>query len=293
MTAREFIVGTRQQQEWGWKVIVDLFLSGVGATLFLIALILGFVLGMVVGGGLVLAGTLFLLADLHRRRAAWRLVSHPQGSWMTRGTIGISSFAVLAFVHIVYLTLQPNGWTSLGAPWVAGPIWVMVLGIIAGIAALFVVSYTGFLLGSMRAIPLWNSAYIPALFLVSAFLGGLGAIYLLPLNWNGLPWSPALLQNFGIVFVVFELFLLLALIWLANTETIRESVRLLTHGSLRLHFFVGMLGLGLIIPLVVLVLTSVGVGTAWLLPVAGVFLLLGMFFSRYTIVKAGIYVPPV
>ena len=145
----------------------------------------------------------------------------------------------------------------------------------------------------MRAIPLWNSAYIPALFLVSAFLGGLGAIYLLPLNWNGLPWSPVLLQNLGIVFVVFEVFLLLALIWLANTETIRESVRLLTHGSLRFHFFVGMLGLGLIIPLVVLVLTSVGVGTVWLLPVAGVFLLLGMFFSRYTIVKAGIYVPPV
>ncbi len=292
MQAREFTVGTRQQREWGWLMIIDLFLAGTGAALFLIALILGFVLGMVVGGGLVIAGALFLLADLHGRRASWRLLSHP-GSWVSRGTIGILSFAVLALVHILYLAIQPDGWTSLGAPWATGPAWLIVLGIISGLAALFVACYTGFLLGSMRSIPLGNSAYTPALFLVSALLGGLGVLYLLPLNWNNLPWSPAFLQNTGIVLVIFELFLLLSLAWLNHPETTGESIRLLTRGSLRFHFLIGMLGLGLIVPLVILVFASAGAATASLLPIAGVLLVIGMLLSRYTIVRAGIYASPV
>ncbi len=55
MEAREFTVGTRQQREWGWKVITALFLTGIGAGLFLIASVAGFVLGMVVGWILVAA----------------------------------------------------------------------------------------------------------------------------------------------------------------------------------------------------------------------------------------------
>jgi uncharacterized membrane protein HdeD (DUF308 family) len=89
MKTRGFILGTRQQREWRWLVIVALFLTGMGAGLFLLALISGFVLGMVVGVILVLAGSLSLLADLSRRWAAWRSLARPQSSWVSRGTIGI------------------------------------------------------------------------------------------------------------------------------------------------------------------------------------------------------------
>ena len=58
----------------------------------------------------------------------------------------------------------------------------------------------------MSAMPLWNSAYIPVLFLVSALLGGLGVVYLFPLKWNVLPWALPLLQDLGIVLVIIELF---------------------------------------------------------------------------------------
>lgn len=292
MVAREFIVSTRQQQQWGWLLILDFFLAGAGASSFAIALIMGFVPGMVIGGSLVLVGALILLVDLSRRRSLWRLVSRLKYSWLSRGTIGILVFTVLALVHISYLTLQPNGWASLGAPWLAGPVWVMVLGIVTGVVAIFVASYPGFLLGGMRRVPLWNSAYTPALFLVSALLGGLGIVYLSFSSWTELSWSLAFLENLGIGLVAAELFLLLSLL-VIHPETATASVRLLTHGSLRFHFFIGVLGLGLVIPLIILASVYADVGTASLLPIAGVFLLTGLFVLRYIIIRAGIYVSPV
>jgi len=274
-------------------VIADLFLAGIGAGLFAMALIPGFVPGMVIGILLVMAGAGFLLADLSRRQAAWRLLARPQSSWVSRGTIGNLSFAVLAAAHIVNLVIRSDNWTSLGAPWVAGQTGSMVLAILAGVAALFVASYTGFLLGNMRAIPLWNSAYIPALFLVSALLGGLGLVYLFPLNWNMLPWALSLMQDLGIVLVVIELFLLLAVIGLTHSATTRESVRLFTHGALRPHFMIGLFGIGLIVPLILLALVRVGAGSVVLMPAAGALLVIGMFLSRYIITKAGMHVSPV
>ena len=80
------------------------------------------------------------------------------------------------------------------------------------ISALFVASYPGFLFGSMRPLPLWDSAHVPTLFLVSALLGSLGIVYLLPSIWMGLPWSLVFLQTFGLGLVVLELLLLLGLV---------------------------------------------------------------------------------
>ncbi len=294
METREFIVGARQQQEWGWLIILDFFVAGTGAGSFFIALILGFLPGMVLGGILVLLGGLILIADLSRRQPAWRVFARPQNSWVSRGSIGIACFAVLAFIHIVSLAVQPSTRTSLGVPWVAGPTWMMVWGVLSGIAALFVAAYPGFLLGSMRSIPFWKGAYTPALFLVSALLSGLGLIYLFPSGWMALSWSLAFLQSIGIGLVVLGLFMLLSLFLVTQPDTTTgESVRLITHGSFRFHFLIGVLGVGLILPLIILSLVSVGIGPVSLLPLAGVLLLCGLFLLRYIIVRGGIHVSPV
>ena len=289
MEKKEFVLGTWQQQEWRWLVIVALFLTGTGSGLYLISLAAGYAMGMAIGLVFVLAGSCFLLIDLTRPQTAWRLVSRPQSSWMSRGVIGISSFTVLGFFHIVFLVSSPGGWGSLGAPWVSGPAGMMVLGFLSGLAALFVAAYPGFLLGNMRSISFWNSAYIPALFLVSALLGGFGVLYLLPLNWYGLPWLPSI-KNIGLVLVVFELILLLGLTWLTLPGATCDSVSLLTRGSLRFHFFIGLIGLGLIVPLVLLGLISLGVGVVSFLLIEGVLHLIGVFLLRYLIIRAATHV---
>lgn len=291
METREFSVGTRQQQEWKLLIIVALFLTGSGAGLFLFSLICGFLPGMALGVASIMGGCLFLWADLHRPLRAWRLITRPQSSWMSRGIIGISSFTVLAFFYIVFLAGNLHGWTSLGSPWEDGPGWMKALGIAAGIGALYVSCYPGFLLGDVRTISFWNGAYLPALFLASSLLGGLGILFLLPSNWEGLPWLH-FLPIVGIVLVIFELLLFLGLIWMTHPDTTMRSVFLLTHGSLRLHFFVGVLGLGLIAPLVIIGLVTVGVGITSYLLLEGVLHLIGVFFLRYVVIRAGIQVSP-
>lgn len=291
MEKREFSVGIRQQQEWQLLIIIALFLTGSGAGLFFLSLLPGFVLGMVLGVVSVMVGCLFLLADLTRPQAAWRLISRPQSSWMSRGVIGISSFAILALFYIFLLVSEPNGWASLGRPWSGGSAAMTALGMLVGFGALFVCSYPGFLLGTMRSISFWNGAYLPALFLVSALLGGFGVLYLLPLNWEALPGLNSL-PMLGLGLVIFELLLLLGLVWLAQSESIRRSVLLLTKGELRFQFFIGVIGIGLLAPLFIMGLIAAG-GSAPSLPfLEGLLHLLGVFFLRYVILRAGVQISP-
>ncbi len=140
----------------------------------------------------------------------------------------------------------------------------------------------------MRPIALWNTAYLPALFLVSALVSGLGDIYLVPSNG-----TPAFLQNLSIGVIVLGFFLFLSLVLLVHPQTTGESIKLMTAGPLRLHYFLGVLTIGLVIPLVLLALVFGGVAATWLLSIAAVLLLVGMFTLRYIILKAGIIASPV
>lgn len=294
MEKGEFIVGRRYQKEWGWFVILDLFFTGAGAGSFFFALILGSVTRMLIGVILVFVGTLFLLADLSRPLQAWRVIMRPHTAWIARGAIGISCFFALGVLHMIVLSIWQGGWTSVsGAPWTTGPAWLIVLGMIAAVAALFVAAYPGFLLGCMRPIPLWNTAFLPVLFLMSGLLCGLGLIYLIPFQWEGQIWVPTMLLGLSMGLMILGLFLLVSLILMVHSGTMRASIKLLTQGPLRLQFMVGAIGIGVIIPLIILVLVIGGVVSTSLLPLAGILLVLGMLFVRYSILKAGIYTTPV
>ena len=79
MEIREFIVGARQQREWGWPIILDFFVAGTGAGSFFIALILGSLPGMVLGGSLVLLGGCFCCATSSFREASTSHQSDDEG----------------------------------------------------------------------------------------------------------------------------------------------------------------------------------------------------------------------
>ena len=292
MAVREFTVGSRPQVVWGWLVILDFFLAGSGSGLFILSLIMGYPLGMAVALVLVLLGGSLLLVDLTRPTNAWRVIMRPQSSWLSRGTISIMVFTILGIVHIISLSTSAGGSMATVTTWANVPGWEKILAIISGLAAATVALYPGFLLGSMRGIPLWSSVLSPALFLSSALIAGLGVALLLPLGANSLRALIAL-QVAGIGFILLQFLLLLSLLFTAQVEATKTSVLRLTQGDLKTPFYLGLLLFGLIAPLGFLLISLATLGTTTLPLVSGILLLIGQLMLRHILVKAGIFVSPV
>lgn len=292
MAGREFTVGSRPQVVWGWLVILDFFLAGSGSGLFILSLIMGYPLGMAVALVLVLLGGSLLLVDLTRPTNAWRVIMRPQSSWLSRGTISIMVFTILGIVHVISLTASAGGSMATVTTWANVPGWEKILAIISGLAAATVALYPGFLLGSMRGIPLWSSVLSPALFLSSALIAGLGVALLLPLGANSLRALIAL-QVAGIGFILLQFLLLLSLLFTAQVEATKTSVLRLTQGDLKTPFYLGLLLFGLITPLGFLLISLATLGTSTLPLASGILLLIGQLMLRHILVKAGIFVSPV
>jgi formate-dependent nitrite reductase membrane component NrfD len=163
-------VNGQLQHEWGWLIAAYLFLGGVGAGAYTVAAINGFMgegmalsttVGLWIGFPAVLIGTLFLLADLGTPSRAVLAAMKPRTSWIARGTLIISIFMVLAFLHLVLYQ-----YTTVGAA---------VINVIAVAGIVFAVgtmAYTGILLGASKGIPFWRTGAVPVVFVISALVTG-------------------------------------------------------------------------------------------------------------------------
>jgi formate-dependent nitrite reductase membrane component NrfD len=290
----EFDIGTRPQGEWGWLVIFDLFFTSAGAGSFVFALILGFLLHMIIGVTLVLLGAFFLLADLSRPIVAWRAIMRPRTSWISRGAIGVMVFLGLSIIYIIILWIRQESLTSTaGLLWTTGPGWLVTLGAMAGCTALFVVAYPGFLLASMRSVMLWNTTLLPTLNLLSGLLCGLGVIYLIPYRGQEAIANLILLRKMGLGMIILGIFMIVSLAKVERADINAEAISLFTGGSHWLFYMIAILGVGLILPLIILVLELTGIESALLLPFAGIFLILGMLLLRYVIIQAGMHRRPI
>src|SRR5512136_2699530 len=175
------------QTEWSWNIAVYLFLAGVGAGGYAAGVVASFGgeawerfarTGVALGWPLLMVGTVFLILDLGVKVRALRVFLNPGTSWIARGSLFISVFMILSFVHLVLMV-----W-----PWrmpVDDPP-LRVIGSVNLVFSVLVMIYTGVLLGASRSIAFWNTAMLPLLFLVSASSTGLMAVLLL------MPESPDL-----------------------------------------------------------------------------------------------------
>jgi len=157
----------RLQRAWGLLVINYLFLGGAGAGLYLASLWVGSAWGELSGLVVVGVGTLFLFRDLGRPERFWRAFMRPRTSWISRGTIVITLLGGLGGLHAL------SALTGLGA----GPAQ-SALAVAAGCMAVVVMVYTGFVLSPSPAIPFWNSAFFPMIFLAYSLLAGLDILIL-------------------------------------------------------------------------------------------------------------------
>lgn len=125
--------------------------------------------GYAVSFGALLLGALCLLADLGRPEAAYLLFARPTLSYISVGTYSLTALLLcVATCSAPRLFALPKALRR--AKTVALPLGMA--------ASLFVMTYTGVFLQSMSAVPLWDSPWLIALFLLSSLSSGVAVALL-------------------------------------------------------------------------------------------------------------------
>lgn len=294
----------RPQKEWKEIIAIYLYLAGMGAGSFVIGTLINWLVNpsrkvylwdfpfdlakaaLLWGPILVAIGAPFLILDLGIKKRFLYACLNPRTSWVARGFIILSIFIVIGLALIAKSVL-PFGWLRTESL-----LWI-ILEIIALVFAFGTAIYTGILLKATKSIPLWNTYFLPILFLVSALSTGSMAIILSTLG-TGLFSHDAgalkVLMGAEQVLVVIEgivLYLFLSRRYRA-AEQGKDSVRLLLFGEMKMIFWGGVVFLGFIFPVVLENIASFFPGNFVLIFVAGIFLLCGGFFLRVGILHAGI-----
>jgi len=269
----------RPQRQWvegrGIFLILGHFLSGVGAGAWLFSLWLGYAPGLVLAVGTVAASGLAHLFFLGRPERFWKMF-RARTSWIARGFLGMNLFLGSAVLAL----LLP-----------AGALRTLCVAVsVAGAAV--IIGYKGNVYAASKGVPFWNSPVLPILYATYAIRGGL-ALLLVVLPLTGGPAVPHRLDLLELwVAVSAAVMLGFYLGVMRNTNlAARRSVAELTGGRVALAFYLGTVGVGLLVPIVVGVAGFAGPLSETALALVGALSLVGDFFAKYAIAKAGIYLP--
>ena len=309
LTDTKFIMSLPTASHWDWKVAFYLYGAGTSAGLIFLELVLRgldvvdertALWGMCVGLVLVLA-SLAMLFDHLGPGARWRFLyvfRKPRTSWIARGAIIVT---VLALLRIMVLLPSVPGFEGL--PWSERSLsGILLRGSVLIFAAAFM-AYSGLVLSSWNSIAFWNTPLLPILYVGYSFLGGMAALPIIVLTIKGE-------QTLGTVGAVFwpsllillfaNGFVLLLYLWGMSTATLpaQESVRRLVRGQQCWSFWIGIVGIGLVLPAVVVslaMLGELGSGTAAtaVLLTACAAVQVGGFLLRDNFLRVGVYGYPV
>jgi len=318
---------------WGWEIPLYLFVGGMVAGMMIFA---GWAMLRTARGDdtrsffslqmpllafmLLNIGMLALLLDLSHPLYVWAVYITFQpaspmswGSWVLLAVYGI--LLVSALVRL------PESWPWLGsrvpglqkasAYFTGSPgrmRWLGYLNIAFGIA---VGIYTGILLNTMVARPLWNTAVLPLLFLVSGMSAAAAAMHLASRVFPGRPAPRSLVggllaamtQPLGpqppekstvntliradVALLAVELVLIALLLLSLVTSNLSqiEAAKLLLAGKYGIVFWVGVIAVGIVVPIVLQALELTHRIPHTVVP--AVLVLVGGFALRWVLVNAG------
>ncbi|WP_431223334.1 cytochrome c nitrite reductase subunit NrfD [Serratia sp. L9] len=299
---------------WDWPIAIYLFLIGISAGLVTLAILLRryhpeegtassriMLTTLFVAPTTVMLGLVILIFHLARPWTFWKLMFHY--SMTSVMSMGVMLFQVYMVVLVVWLALIFRDQVgALQQRWL--PRLVIVPKLLARllpllrpletlmlVLAVLLGAYTGFLLSALKSYPMLNNPLLPALFLFSGVSSGI-AVALLVAAFG--PKSDIhsrevhFLHRLETPVVWLEIFLLAAFfvgLALGDDGKLRALSAALGGGFWAWWFWLGVVGLGLIIPLL---LKALGWGKANLhiLLISGSSLC-GVLLLRYFILYAG------
>ena len=287
---------------WEWQIPVYLFLGGMVAGMMIIA---GYFLFSgrhkesncscffipIVSVVLLSLGMFALFLDLAHKLYVWRLYTTFQftspmswGAW------------ILILVYpalIANILIKPAKWMTDRIPILneyskkmnEHPFLVKNIGIANMILGMMLGAYTGVLLSTLGSRPLWNTSLLWVLFLVSGLSAAAAFVHLFAKN----KYESELLAKADNGFLIIELFIFV-MIFLGLLSSARphiEAAHLLLSGAYAPVFWVFVIGIGIIVPLIIqlLAVNHKVSHTA----IAPILVIVGGLILRFVIVSAGQY----
>lgn len=285
METHEWMLKYTRQTEWierrGILLWLAFYAGGLGGGLYLVSLYYNSLWGMFISW-LIIAGLKggAHFAYLGKPWRFWRMIFRPQTSWLSRGLIFVILFAGFAAVQLVL------------SFWLPGSVWELVFKVLAGIMAFAVATYTGIILMTVKGVPFWNSPLLPVLFVLCGIMGGLGLSIVIALNSSQFDITAA--ETGSRWLLIINALLVATYLWrAANRETTgKQSVLEQIQGSTAPIFWIGVVVLGIIIPLIIAFSSYlVGEASAILLVTGVLCEIVGGLALRYCILKGGAYTP--
>jgi polysulfide reductase chain C len=244
---------------WGWWVVLYLWLAGIGGGAYIAAYLVHNLtggrhrtllrLGTYVSIPVFALGMIFLTIDLGRSERFWHMfVRFRPSSVMWFGTY----FLLIGTVVGAGLVLRELA-ELLGYEIANLDVVERVVTTLGFLFALIVVAYVGVLF-AQTARSLWEATLLlPWLFIASALSTGIAAlaIVLRIVPTSERPEVLTQLERLDVVFIVLELVLLaIFVIWLAGAGSAAQAAlgKLIT-GGMGVIFWVGLVILGLVVPL--------------------------------------------
>jgi len=251
---------------WSWQIPVYLFLGGLVAGIMIIS-------GWFVLQGqykrnvfscfylpnislvLLSGGMTALFLDLEHKLYVWRLyttfqVTSPMswGSWIL-----LMIFPALWLNTLIRIPARFQGkipvFDRLSAALNAHPVLIKNIGILNILLGILLGMYTGVLLSSFGARPLWNSAMLWMLFLVSGLSAAAAFVHLITDD----EYERELLAKADNIFLTLELFVFGGFLTglLTSSRVHIEAARLLIDGPFAPVFWVLVIGMGILLPLAI------------------------------------------
>ncbi len=286
MQAHRWMLQYTHQTEWiekrGLLLWIAFYTGGLGGGLYLVSLFFDNLWGMFIGWCIVtfIKGGTHLLFLGHPLRA-WRIIFRPQTSWISRGIVFVLSFALFGSIQIGLSYFYPDATTA-----------IVIFKVLAGIMALATATYTGFVLNSVKAVPFWNSPLLPIMFVLCGLLGGFGVSVIISHMGGGIDLHTA--ETGSRWLLIINALKIILYLWRASKREMTGKISVLQHirGELAPFFWIGIVLLGIIIPLVI------AFSTYFMRELSSGFIIFGVACEiigglalRYCVLKAGAYKP--
>jgi formate-dependent nitrite reductase membrane component NrfD len=220
-------------------------------------------------------------------------------SWFARGIVFNILFGTFVFLQLVtsYFMILPLPFLQHPpVTWEYLPILDGIFKVFGFITAIFVGTYSGFIMNYVKGIPFWNSAMLPLVLMIGGILDGFAILLGLTLDPSFTKIDVHLIELLSSSILVVNIFLialyLLSAVYVGSAAKV--SAEKLLKGNLAVVFWVFLIFLGLIVPLAISLPTlipgghSLGVAAMIFAIIAHT---IGAFALKYCILKVGIYRP--